>query len=356
MRTKKTLLCIKNETTVDIIKTSVSGTDSFDWDKGAGPHRNFVGVKINAKKSMLRREEVNRHASNCPFTMTLHFQDGTKDIFRINQKFAINDADAGFSHRTKSHEISYWRDDITLVISVKHTQQQLEDMLAEKLRKDAARLLQQKQYEATLKQLDEALSHANQASTKTNIHNDQAKVLYQYGLSLMTEGFDLEAKNNAQEAEKKFNDAKAKLQRAESLHHDTNHQTNINLINLKIEANKIFNEASKQEKEAYDLFTIARKSGIFNDYASAQNKYKEVSAKYEEALKKFEEGAKTNSKFGECVNITKEEIEAIEKVVDDIDKAQLSYTMSQVQVSDDKEEENEEAQQVNTNLQEQIDA
>ena len=119
MLTKETHLCIKNETEVDIINTSVSGTDNYDWDKGAGPHRNFVGVRINAKTSVSKREEVRKHASNCPFTMTLHFQDGTKDIFRINQKFAIGDDGADFSHQVKSHEIFYSRDDKTLVISVK---------------------------------------------------------------------------------------------------------------------------------------------------------------------------------------------------------------------------------------------
>lgn len=60
---------------------------------------------------MERREEINYWANTCPFTLTLVFKDRSSDTFKINQRFALDGANAQFKHsdERKLHNIIYSR-------------------------------------------------------------------------------------------------------------------------------------------------------------------------------------------------------------------------------------------------------
>ena len=102
----ETYLRIVNNSKSTIVSTQVTETDSFDWS-GSGPSGNFQKKKIAVGDYWEEREDVNIFASNCPFTMLLRFADGSKDKFRINQKYAIGKAKPGFSHREGKRKITY---------------------------------------------------------------------------------------------------------------------------------------------------------------------------------------------------------------------------------------------------------
>jgi hypothetical protein len=56
--------------------------------------------------------------------MTLHFEDGSVDVFKINQKYAINNVDAEFDHSTRSYNIYYERSgNKELVIRIENTKE-----------------------------------------------------------------------------------------------------------------------------------------------------------------------------------------------------------------------------------------
>ncbi|XP_044261310.1 uncharacterized protein LOC123009214 [Tribolium madens] len=311
MPSYETHLRIFNNTVTDILTTSVSGTDNYDWDGRSRPDNNFVGVFIGAKTSEQRRAEVNRWAKNCPFTMTLHFRDGTIDTFRVNQKAAIE---------------------------IENTEQQLQEYKAEKLKKEGEASAKQKQYEAAMKNLDEALKLTRNSKTIADCKALQGEVL-------MAQAWDLESKESAALAEEKFKEAKEKFTQA------GNHIC-VSLVNLKLEANKLFNEANKLEEEAFTFFKNAKNGDELN---SAQDKYKEVLAKYEEAKKKFDEGVKSDKvNFEECATFVKSQIEQVQKVITDIEKTELNYNMNQVQVNEEKKKEVGE-DEVNQNLHEERD-
>lgn len=118
MPSQETHLRIVNGTRTDIRATIVTGIDPFDWEDQMGPEGNFQGVQILAGQAAEKREEVNRYASHCPFTMSLLFEDDTKDTFRINQKFAINEAPPDFSHSEGSRIIMYDQQSPYLIITV----------------------------------------------------------------------------------------------------------------------------------------------------------------------------------------------------------------------------------------------
>ena len=117
--TTETYLRIVNNSNSNIISTQVTETDSFDWS-GSGPAGNFQARKIPIGDYWEEREDINFFASNCPFTMLLRFADGSKNKFRINQKFSVGKASAGFSHREGKRKISYARKEGNkLVLTIK---------------------------------------------------------------------------------------------------------------------------------------------------------------------------------------------------------------------------------------------
>ena len=117
---------------------------------------------------------------------------------------------------------------------------------------------------------------------------------------------------------------------------------------MKIAGNRLFNDANDLEQEAFKLF----ESG--NDLA--QDKYKETLLKYKEAMKKFEQGAKIDQgSFDDSIKIAGEHISDVNKVIDNIDQAELSKNIGKVNVDDEKKEKNEVENVVNTNLFQQVD-
>ncbi|EFA09127.1 hypothetical protein TcasGA2_TC015988 [Tribolium castaneum] len=339
MPSYETQLRIFNNTFTDIKSTSVSGTDNYDWDGGSRPDYNFVGVYIKAKSAVQRRAEVNRWAKNCPFTMTLCFQDRTIDTFRLNQKAAIGKANIDLRLLRVSHKIIWRRTDKkTLEIEIQNTEQQLQEQVAEKLKKEGEASAKQKQYEAALKKLDEALKLTHKASTIAECKNQQGDIL-------MAQAWDLELKENAALAEKKFKEAKEKFSQA-------GNQEKVGLVNLKLDGNKLFNEANELEAKAFELVKNAKTGEQLN---SAQDMYREVLAKYEEAKKKFDEGAKRDKvNFGESATFVKSQIDEVQKVINDIEKAELNLNMNEVHVNDE-EKKTEGEEEVNKDLHEERD-
>ncbi|KAJ3656044.1 hypothetical protein Zmor_015147 [Zophobas morio] len=116
-RSQETHLMIQNFSKEDIITTIVSGVDSFDFEDGNGPIERFQNKAIPSGATVETRMEVNYYASNCPFTMTFWFEDNSSAWYRINQKYAIGEAEAGFS-TAGTRKISYSKTGITIVISI----------------------------------------------------------------------------------------------------------------------------------------------------------------------------------------------------------------------------------------------
>ncbi|RZC33859.1 TPR 11 domain containing protein, partial [Asbolus verrucosus] len=354
-----TRLRIVNNTNTDIINTSVSGIDNYDWDGGSRPDHNFNGVFIRSKCSEERREEVNRNARHCPFTMTLNFRNGNVDTFRIHQKQAIGCCD-GFKHIRKSHDITYERIENNLLkITIENTEKQLQNEKAERLKKEGEAAMKQKQYEAATKKYDEALRLANESQTINSLKADKATACYEQGKSSLQEGWDLEndtTGDKSQEAEKQFSEAQSMFQQAENLRHTLEQEKSLKITNIKIDGNRLFNEANELEKEAFTLFQEARESKVFDDYTTSQNKYKEALNKYESAKEKFDEGMKmSDNKFEVCSEITDEHIKEVTKVIDAIDRVELNHNINQVNVEEEQKETELENPNINSNFEKQID-
>ncbi|KAJ3652257.1 hypothetical protein Zmor_018237 [Zophobas morio] len=95
---RETYLIIQNRRFSPIDFITVRNVDSFDFEKGSGPREKFNGISIPAKRLVKRRLELNHWASNCPVTMDLNFNDGSKATFTINMKYALHESEAGFSY------------------------------------------------------------------------------------------------------------------------------------------------------------------------------------------------------------------------------------------------------------------
>jgi tetratricopeptide (TPR) repeat protein len=332
MPSKHTRLRIVNNT-ITGLTTSASGADGYDWDGGSRPDNNFNGVFIRAMSSEERRAEVNNNAKRCPFTMTLNFQDGSVDIFRINQKYSIDKAKADFNHSRRSHNIYYQRSGSNvLVIRIENTPEQIENEQAEKLNKEAKAAMNNKQFEAALKKLDEALRLAH--DTKT-IKDTKAENYNLQGQALLQDALNLEIKNKLTKAEKMFDESLVMFQKAQQVRHTDEQQRNIELVQSKISANKIFNTGKDVEKKAFEMLKKARKSDVQNDFVAAQNKYKDALNKYKEAKKKFDEGMKKDrGKFERYSQSTAQKINEIQKVIEDIDIEILNSEISKTTVVD----------------------
>jgi tetratricopeptide (TPR) repeat protein len=335
MPSQETRLRIVNNTTTGLT-TAVSGIDGYDWDGGSRPDRNFNGVFIRAKSSEERRAEVNKWAKNCPFIMTLNFQDGSVDVFKVNQKYAINKASANFDHRRRSHNIYCERSGSKiLVIRIENTPQQIENDQAEKLNKEAKTKMSNKQFEAALEELDEALRLAHDTKTVESIKTNKAEVNNLQGQQLLQQALDLEKANESTKAEKMFDASLNKFKEAEGIKHTDEQRRNLELVQTKISANKIFNAGNDAEKEALEMLKKARESDVQNDFVAAQNKYKDALNKYKEAKEKFDEGVKTDKgKFEMSSKIAAGKIIEIEKVVGDIDIEILNSEIVKTTVTD----------------------
>jgi 1-phosphatidylinositol phosphodiesterase len=88
MASKKTYLEIINRTSFSLY-TTVDGTDSYDWDGSSRPDHNFNPADIPPNGSKKEREEINAHASTCPFTMHIRLSNGQELSFRSDQRDAL---------------------------------------------------------------------------------------------------------------------------------------------------------------------------------------------------------------------------------------------------------------------------
>ncbi|RZC32820.1 TPR 11 domain containing protein [Asbolus verrucosus] len=292
--------------------------------------------------------------------MTLTFQDGTVDAFRVHQKHAVKCC-IGFSHFTKCHDISVTKEGNLLTVTIKNTKEQLNNEKAERLKKEGEAAMKQKQFEAAIKKYDEALSLANKSQTIDAIKSDKAAARNEQGRSSLQKGWDLEnvtTEDKSQEAKNQFNKAQSMFEQAESLKHTSEQENNLKITKIKIEGNRLFNEANQLEMEAFKLFQEAKESKFLDGYATSQNKYKEVLDKYKAAKEKFDEGLKMKeTKFDVCSQIASEHIKEILKVINDINKVELKHNFNQVNVEVEEEENKDDLDDVtiNSNVHEQRD-
>ncbi|RZC33848.1 TPR 11 domain containing protein [Asbolus verrucosus] len=350
-----TKLRIVNNTNTDIINTSVWGVDNYDWDGDSRPDHNFSGVFIGSKSSEERREEVNKSANHCPFTISLQFRNGTVDTFRIHQRHAIGCC-AGFQHIRRSHNIYYnTSEGNVLTVTIENTEQQLQNERAEQLKKEGEAEMKQKQYEAAVKKYNEALRLANESQTINSLMANKAAAYNEQGKFSLQKGWDLEndaTEDKSQEARNQFRQAQLMFQQAENLRHTSEYEDNLRITNIKIEGNSLYNEANDLEKEAFKLFQEAKKSNIFED---AQNKYKEALNLYKAAKEKFDEGLKMNeNKFDVCSKIANKQIEEVLKVIVNIKNVELVYNFKKLNVKNQEEKNGGNIERPNTNVQKQV--
>jgi hypothetical protein len=72
---------IVNFTDKDIVCTTISGFDSYDW-KGGSP-RYFDGLRIGRGQSVTCNVNMNPFASGCPFNLAIMYSDLSVDNMRI---------------------------------------------------------------------------------------------------------------------------------------------------------------------------------------------------------------------------------------------------------------------------------
>jgi tetratricopeptide (TPR) repeat protein len=344
---------VTNDSNTDISTISVSSVDDFDW-AGGRPYQ-FNGVFIGVNKIVGRRLAINPFASHCPFNMTLHFRNGDIDTFRIHAVGCCG----GFQHIQKSHNIYYERGHEKIMIKIENTKEQLQNERAEERNKEGQVAMRKKQYETAIKKFDEALKLAHKSSTITSIKDNKNEACNKHGESLLQKAWELEAdktQDKSQEAQNMFVAAKDMFQQAGIVKHTSEQQENLNLASMKVEGNELFNKAIEVEKAAFEVFETARKSNENDDYKAAENKYKEALNTYEAAKKKFDEGSKIESeKFGDCAQLTNDRIEDVKKVLNGIDKIELTCNISKVAIEERQKEEMKSQVGINRKIQEQVD-
>ncbi|XP_063925734.1 uncharacterized protein LOC135139433 [Zophobas morio] len=115
-----THLMVQNLAQEDIITTIVTDVDEFDWSGNSGPQHNFEDIQIPAGTYHQQQEDVYSLATNCPFSMILIFSDDTRDTYRINMKYALDDSQAAFQHLEGTRDVTYSRvGDNVLLIDVR---------------------------------------------------------------------------------------------------------------------------------------------------------------------------------------------------------------------------------------------
>ena len=293
-------LQIINNSFTDVTKTSVFGVSDFHWAGNCRPDRTFQDVAIPAKTSAERRFALKKQAPECPFTMTLTFRNGKIDTFYINQKYTVGGC-ANFKHSTQTHDLFYKRVNCKLVITIENTQNQIVNQRANERNQQGETALRQKKYDEAIQFFDKALGLAKEDSTISAVKKNKGNACNQLGKEVLQNAFDLEkeeSEDKSEEAQSKFNQAKSLFQQAISLHNSSDYQKNLNVVNLKIDGNRLFNEGNQIDKEAYKLFDDDK-----GDNRRAQDKYEEALIKYEGAITKFEEGAKIDSRFNDSKTV-----------------------------------------------------
>ncbi|MBP2292076.1 hypothetical protein [Azospirillum rugosum] len=89
MSAQNTTLAVVNTSGADITWIDISKVDSYDWESGNRPDRNFQGASIANNDSRCQPEDLNSHAKSSPCNFRLIFRDGTDLTFRTDQKDAL---------------------------------------------------------------------------------------------------------------------------------------------------------------------------------------------------------------------------------------------------------------------------
>ncbi|KAJ3651319.1 hypothetical protein Zmor_017369 [Zophobas morio] len=296
---------IVNDTSTDIVTTSVSGLDSFDFVKRNHPSNKLNGLSINAKRSVECIVDLYSPASHCPVTVTLTFKDKSEDTFRIDLKYAVGCC-ARFNHSQRSHKMAYRLDNKKIIVTIENTAEQNKNEEAEELLRKAREAMRQRLYDRSLDHLNRAKNLATRADIFRNIRSEESKVCSSYGDSIFAAGLTMERAENLQAAEGKFSKAMSFFQRSLKLVYSGETQQKIHLSELKISGNRSVSEAMKLKDEAFEMVDN-------EEYGTALNKYEVALHKYKEARRTYVEGSRLREEyFSDSVKRVEQQIEEID--------------------------------------------
>ncbi|XP_063930489.1 desmoplakin-B-like [Zophobas morio] len=309
MGTTSSTIKIVNDTSTDIVNTSVSGLDSFDFKNTNHPSSKLNGLSINAKGSVERIVDLYSPASHCPVTVTLTFKDKSEDTFRIDLKYVVGCC-ARFNHSQRSHKMSYRLDNKKIIVTIENTAEQTKNEEAEELLRRAREAMRRRLFDQALDHLSHAKNLASKADIVREIKSEESEVYSSHGDSMFEEGLFMERTERFQAAEGKFSSAKSFFQRSLELVYSGETQEKIRFSELKISGNRSTNTATELENEASVM--VANE-----EYETALDKYEAALRKYKEAKRKFEEGGRSSYVyFSDSVEATEERIEQVDGFIE----------------------------------------
>ncbi|KAJ3664193.1 hypothetical protein Zmor_008381 [Zophobas morio] len=197
---------------------------------------------------------------------------------------------------------------------------------AQQKNEEANQLLKEKEYETALKKINEALELAEGHSLVSTIENNKLRALKLYGKASYNEAWNLE--NNEEDDMSK--EAEERFKKAENIFKLTNSEDDLRLVKLKMAGNRLFNRGVILEHDATNLHQKAKRTHMVDDYVSAQRKYEETLKQYEKAKQKFREGASNDEMFSSNVNYVGRQIDAVRRIVQEIEEEKLSGLVREV--------------------------
>ncbi|KAJ3651309.1 hypothetical protein Zmor_017359 [Zophobas morio] len=278
MGTTSSTIKIVNDTSTDIVNTSVYDFDSFDFVKSNDPSSNLNGLSINAKRSVERIVDLFSPASHCPVTVTLTFKDKSEDTFRIDLKYAEGCC-ARFDHSRRSHKMSHTLDNKKIIVTIENTAEQNKNEEAEESLRRARQAMRRRLYDQALDHLCHAKNLASKADIVREIRSEESEVYSSYGDSMFEEGLFMERTERFQSAEGKFSSAKSFFQRSLKLVYSGETQEKIRFSELKISGNKSTNTAKELENDASVMVENEEYETALDKYEAALRKYKEAKRK-----------------------------------------------------------------------------
>ncbi|KAJ3651318.1 hypothetical protein Zmor_017368 [Zophobas morio] len=304
MGTTPSTLKIVNDTSTDIVDTSVSDLNDDHFVQTNHPRSQLRGLSIYAKRSVERLVDLRATANQCPVTITLLFKDKTKDTFRINLRCFCRSPHS-FNHTTRSHKISRTVGNKKIIITIENTTEQKKNEEAEELLRKAREAMRQRLYDRSIDHLNRAKNLARQADTIKEIRCEESEVYSSFGDSMFEKGLSMERLQHLEAAQNKFSRAKSFFQRSLELVWNQEAQEKTHLSELKISGNTSVTEAMKLENEASEMVGN-------EEYETALDKYEAALRTYEEAKRKFEEGKTCRyALFVDSVEAVEERIEHV---------------------------------------------
>ena len=301
MGTTPSTLKIVNDTSTDIVDTSVSDLNDDHFVQTNHPRSQLRGLSINAKRSVERL--VDLRANHCPATITLLFKDKTEDTVRIDLR-CFCPSPYIFDHTTRSHKISRTVGNNKIIITIENTAEQKKNEEAEELLRKAREAMRQRLYDRSIDHLNRAKNLARQADTIKEIRCEESEVYSSFGDSMFEKGLSME-RVHLEAAQNKFSRAKSFFQRSLELVWNQEAQEKTRLSELKISGNRSVKEAMKLENEPSEMVGN-------EEYETALDKYEAALRTYEEAKRKFEEGKTCRyALFVDSVDAVEERIEHV---------------------------------------------